>query len=99
MTRFSYGWIAIGLLALIGCQAPNGAVAGGAMESHLTTTTADQEVVSGPRTGASGGAPGPGTGPAGDDPLTIIGPAFPGLGLQTHTAACDPFDDVYGACL
>ncbi|MCP4201027.1 MAG: hypothetical protein GY769_03745 [bacterium] len=34
-----------------------------------------------------------------DDPFAAIGPAFSGLGFQTHSSACDPFEDEYGTCL
>ena len=34
-----------------------------------------------------------------EDPFGAIGPAFQGLGFQSHTAACDPFDEAYGTCL
>lgn len=34
-----------------------------------------------------------------EDTFGLFGPAFPGLGLQSHTTECDPFDNSYGACL
>lgn len=34
-----------------------------------------------------------------DDPFAAIGPAFSGLGFQTHSSDCDPFEDEYGTCL
>lgn len=34
-----------------------------------------------------------------DDPFAAIGPAFSGLGFQTYSSGCDPFEDAYGTCL
>ena len=34
-----------------------------------------------------------------EDPFAAIGPAFSGLGFQTHSSGCDPFEDAYGTCL
>lgn len=34
-----------------------------------------------------------------DDPFTVIGPAFSGLGLQPYSSDCDPFEEKYGTCL
>ncbi len=34
-----------------------------------------------------------------DDPFAVIGPAFSGLGFQTYSSSCDPFEDAYGTCL
>ena len=33
------------------------------------------------------------------DPFAAIGPAFSGLGFQTYSSGCDPFEDAYGTCL
>lgn len=34
-----------------------------------------------------------------DDPFAVIGPAFSGLGIQSYSSGCDPFEDKYGTCL
>lgn len=34
-----------------------------------------------------------------DDPFAVIGPAFSGLGFQSYSSGCDPFEDKYGTCL
>ena len=34
-----------------------------------------------------------------DDPFAVIGPAFSGLGFQSYSSGCDPFEDTYGTCL
>lgn len=34
-----------------------------------------------------------------DDPFAVIGLAFSGLGFQSYSSGCDPFEDTYGTCL
>ncbi len=34
-----------------------------------------------------------------DDPFAVIGSAFAGLGFQSYSSGCDPFEDTYGTCL
>ena len=34
-----------------------------------------------------------------DDPFAVIGSAFSGLGFQSYSSGCDPFEDTYGTCL
>lgn len=64
-----------------------------------------QETVEPSALGAQGDAPvAPSPGAFGDereidDPFTVIGPAFSGLGLQPYSSDCDPFEDKYGTCL
>ena len=89
-------------LVLCGCGAPNGTngAVGAAIEPAFTGVSgAAGEWPEDEASDAIDSAVVEGGVEAIDDPFRFIGPAFSGIGLETHSTACDPFDDAYGSCL
>lgn len=85
------------ILMTIGCGVPAGSQP--ALEQSLVTDPADEssqpgEITSGASTNRSFGGAG-----EIDDPFAVIGSAFSGLGFQSYSSGCDPFEDTYGTCL
>ncbi len=98
------------LLVIGGCQPPaapsNASSAVNALETSFSDTPAPAK--EGPDSAAQDSDSVAGAVPADSDfgdanevenPFGLISPAFQGIGLQTYSTACDPFDEAYGTCL
>lgn len=95
------------ILMTMGCDAP----AGSAATNSPTSTAAIEQALVEPPAGEQvnaeptlSGDSGDGFGTLGelddvDDPFASIGSAFSGLGFQSYSSSCDPFEDAYGTCL
>lgn len=65
-------------------------------EASSVAATVPEPVESSFGAGSVGGADGA---REANDPFAVIGPAFSGMGFQSYSSGCDPFEDKYGTCL
>lgn len=93
--------IALGGLA---CQPASGPAQGGSVNALETgfsdeTPLADNDESSSAGSFTASGDSDFGSAGGIEDPFEVIGPAFQGIGFQSHSSTCDPFDEAYGTCL
>ena len=81
------------LLATIACQPPAGP-SGNALNA-LESDFSDAPVAAGAEEEPGDGGGDFGAADSVDDPFRLVAPALQGIGFESHSATCDPFDEAY----